>query len=1443
MSLEENIDVFVLPLDTEESPMYISCFGNGNDTKQKINNYGQFINNIPSDNENITDFHPQWVKMTNDKIEIDQDMARITDFEMSLAKFHRHFRIVIPFTFLQSGALTMGQLQTTHPFVPPVFKLKNAIDYLISSEGITECWAGERKGDPVLNPEPRVANGKPIPLRPEDKIHQHTRVALIAPSTPNDDEMRGYFCYGQSGGDDNVSEEPPVEVNPSDLMMRLVENNETIASVPRVRVYYEIIPQNDPTFETKNPIPIPNSQLFDKTSEISAIVFHYVILDPRLDLMKGLLRIHEKAVEFKEKQFDSIDNLDKMKGKIPEAEPNRYSISAAEYVSAIAIMTDRIGEMDDPDFIEPLTEKIFRSSHEGGKLDISEQLDISKGIHFAKYARVSPMRTNSNGEIVPLDDHIQLCYESKTLIIEKRDNRSLLGRALELAEEVEFGEIGDSLDVETRLREDRSEILIGKVYCFPIPTRVSSIPPGLVHPVIFSNCLLPHLGNTARNKKKLLVYDIPVDEKLKTSMFEYGTLMLPKLEIGCKVQLMNHIREKRDTWRRMDRKSKPAALFLVDILRMKHGAINLSSTIDCAIKENQSTPVEIAREIRDNLQADLMSDEPNAPVPMIKMAEYIKEQQKKNPNWSLFCNVYKDLSFKDYDGLTCCSNYIANMFHLLDIVYAVRQAHKLFILIMVLAGLVMKLNFKDQFYLLMMGDPDSGKSWVAKLFFTLFCIFGTHTENNSESAQVVNNINRKMVGVIKFKDDGDSNITTGPKEINANNSVKSVLSSGKTSRAVVDMDKPQGERVSDQQVDNRGEVICCKNGSKEDMPPSILTRVLIMYVRLFKRLLNTSQSEQRRDNQTTIGGDPLPIYREKLQNHGKNFQLFQSLIWYFIRGGGILYSERENEKKASRDAFERFVAAVSALLKQNIKLSMRMQSGQLFPLMEGFMILRIWSHINSGTIQDPKSHLRPGAPFNFEFIQELSERGLLLPIQEDLMMAISYMDPIFSHEIVKEIVQYIKTNIEIGTGAVNETDKARLSFTNVKNWLNYERIFFQERSVITGVYETNFNWIDLGAICDLQNTAIDEATIVENLAMNIKTRIGDEVFSVNDLQQAIFDMLSEREEEKFESEFYCKQIDQTTNVHRIVMKMNTDGSPMMLCSSIMKCVMQVPRELQQSGKKARHLLIRSDYIKKYVISSTDTLLRCVSNPDFVGSTTEHAMNYAFSYVNGPSGKVALPGMTLDRPLHNNGLKSNPQIMKVIEMRNDLPKEFFNPVRLSNKLQVGPKNYYEGRNPDNTEKDEIFYKYSTFRYLQSLKASLQSYGFIKNDGIVLRKPIELEKAFTMKYVTSEWYKLYSPCGLENTFNNNRKSRLSLKGGTIAPDYIQSMIEFELDSAGIKAGNLHNPKMEPIYADLEDRESVMSVENDTQMDDDYVEVEEEEGDDYDDDYLIKRQRNKY
>jgi hypothetical protein len=80
---------------------------------------------------------------------------------------------------------------------------------------------------------------------------------------------------------------------------------------------------------------------------------------------------------------------------------------------------------------------------------------------------------------------------------------------------------------------------------------------------------------------------------------------------------------------------------------------------------------------------------------------------------------------------------------------------------------------------------------------------------------------------------------------------------------------------------------------------------------------------------------------------------------------------------------------------------------------------------------------------------------------------------------------------------------------------------------------------------------------------------------------------------------------------------------------------------------------------------------------------------------------------------------------------------------------------------------------------------------------------------MKYVTSEWYKLYSPTGLENTFNKSRNGRLSAKGGSSAPDYIESMIRFELDSAGINAKNIHKPIMDPIYADAGDVETNKDV----------------------------------
>lgn len=1438
MSLEENLEVFVLPLDTLESPAYISCFGNGGNVQLNEENHGHLINNIPGMIESLNGyeneiFHPCWANYENEKLTIDKDMAQISDFEMSLVKYHRHIRIVIPSTFLQSGALTMGQVQTSHPFVPPVFKLKNAIDYLISPEGIAECWGGERKGDPI--PDEKVSavddgeggRKKKTARRPEDKFEQHDRVALIPKGAAENGELQYYFNYGKAGEDEtDFSTPPPVEVNIHDLMMRLVENEETIVAVPRVRVYYEVIPQNDPGFKTDNPIQIPASQLFDRASEFAAVVFHYVFLDPRLDPMKGLLRIWKKSLGYTDQQREYIDQKDKMRGKLAEAEAHRYCISPSEYVDAVSIMAGSYGKLTEPDFKEPLAEKIFRSELENGKIDITVILHISNKVPFTDYARVqSRKRTHDGNGAKTMDAHPQLVTPMVEIEIETKINQSILIRSLNQAEELEMSD----LQQQDENADDRIEVSKHLIYCFPVPTRVVYIPPNLVHPVIFNNCLLPHLSNSPRNKKKLLVYTIPDDRLHKDSMFNFGTLMLPKLEIGCKSQLTNHIREKRGFWQRMDRKSKSTPLFLMDILRMKHGAVSLDADIDCAIKPNQSTPIEVAREISENLQNDLMSDEPNAPVPMVKMAEYIKLKKKEDPNWSMFCNVYKDLHFKDFEGLTCCSSYLANIYHILDIAYAVKQSHKLFVLIMVVCSLTMKFNFKDQFYLLFMGDPDSGKSWAAKLFFTLFSIPGTYTDNNNESAQVVNNINRKMVGMVKFKDDGDSNITTGPNENNANNSIKSAISSGKTSRAVVNMDKPQGERVDDQAIDSRLTTVCCKNGSKEDMPPSILTRVLIMYVRLFKRLLNTAQSEQRRDNLPSIGGDALPIYREKFQTLiGKNFQLFQGLVWYFIRGGGILYSSRENEKKASRDAFERFVNAVTALLKQNIRLSMRMQAGQLFPLMEGFMILRVWAHINSGSIKDPTSHLRPGAPFNFEFLQELSDRGLLLPIQEDLMMAISYLDPIFSHEIIKEIVIYIKTNIENGTGAITEADKKRLSFTDFKNWTNYERIFFQEQSVVTGAYETNFDWIDLGKICDLQNMAMDENTIIENLAMNIKTRMGEEIFSINDLQQAILNMLSEREEDKIDHESYCKVIDQTTNVHAIKFKIDGTGFPVMFCSSIMKSVMQVPKELQAKGIRSRHLLIRSEYIRNYISSSGNSQdVTSVSNPDFVGSTAEHAMHYAFSYKNGPTGKVVLPGMTFDRPLRSTKYKSNPQIMKVIEMRNDREEDFFKIVNLTDNLQVGPKNFYGGsRKKNEDKKDEIYYNYETFRYLQSLSSSIKNYGLITEDGTVIRDPIDLVKMFNQKFIHSKLYKIYSPAGLEKTFEENRQKRLFKKGGSSAPDYVQSMIQFELDSAGCKFGKYgKQTEMEPIYADFEeDRESIITTDEEMDVDEEDQNFEE-------------------
>lgn len=1383
--------VYALPTQLKNSPVYCSSIPGKFISREpdNIKQNGGRLNQIAT--PEILSLIDEFPGDVANKVHlIDSiNIARRADGVLELDSLHpvlrrifgnsRHFVIPFPGSFLNVNANCRGDIDETNSFARQTKHLANTVEFLLSAKGIKFAWAGILPGEELpKNLRPKLKEGEKPPKKYEAKKPIPRCVV---------DELQDLMVQNDAE-DENGAKPTGIVVVPEAQTMSVnylgPSNFVETVEIPRFLMHWEFVP----LFNMVNiHIPeklrkvFPDHLLLDSETPLGYLLCHVDILDPHLDLMIGMKRLYARRL-LKEEKGMSNQCLDALAAK--------YSIEPRAYVTTMAMLMSNESIASEMAYEAPNI-SIFRNSE---PLNICNILGVKPLIEDGKVLGPNNWRN---------------------------------GFSMKEFEKEKFRDVSDPGIPE---EENRLQLQYHKhyyrtyddlwFYCFPSPNRVIRIDAAQVYPTILNKCIIPFYNKSTKRKINL---DIQFTPSVTDIQFPWN-VTCPDMEFRSSVMLEEQLRQlvNEDSYVEKKEDAQPTT-YAVDSLR-EHlpGGDLFSESFTASIKENEIPPIVTAKMISEFLIRDIERN-PHCPAPIAKIFEYMKMERKRDTKFSLFHDLFdkNGLDFKYYDDLSIASTYCANTNDFIDWYYAMYQSHRHFMLLDKVIMTGSRLRFKDQLYVTVMGESNNGKSFTKDTALKL-AIPGSLREQDSETKKVKES-GVSFAGFVMIKDDmgaANSDMYDGEgDEAKADAVFKSALSMGYSKRDKYDKDTGQVLYIF---TDLRRSVWGNSN-AETGIAASILSRTLLIHVSKCDRFLSMAQLDMRIQQTDSM---VVNNKREIFTAHYRNKQIFCTLVFYFARGGGIQYDYTKEGRAVVSHMLKRFkdIFSKNILKRSGIPITSRMEQGQIYPIAEGIMLERVFATICSGVWKDKTKHLYPGAPFSYEMLEEMNQLGILLPIEEDVLRAVSYYEDIASQEVTQEIVNFLRykfaqkkarrgilglNNMDFllvrdiavnqhhftipGASTINERGWER-------HWGEHQDIFFS-RHMGGEIYVTDFNWIDLVKLCDLPNNLTSQSYLVDQFAEAVINYNPNKVY----LDKNVV---------RFHLEHMLVNEDGTNEFNEIVTRtvMSYGAVPELRDtkqkSPILGMEMQVNSEgKDRSSTKTKTLTVRTLWLRaqlkeagavhKTVCYPYPNEDGEVSGTNFLGSTCEAAIQLAASHEHAFEQTILLDGMRFHRCAPHDGetreIKDMPHIMKQVRII-DTTKEVDNDnyrKYIANKFQrLNVEPGLVVRFDEKTGQGEVFAKseenqfiekewdyFSTKVYLQRILDRMRAYGHYSADGKILRDDDQIKEEFMSMVMNERIYQNFSPVGAELLFKAQRAA-VEKESGVQLKDYQSSKIEAEI-----------------------------------------------------------------
>ena len=1279
----------------------------------------------------------------------------------------RHFMIPFPGTFLESTALTRGTIQKNNPYAVLVLKLLETVEFLLSSDGVRFCWVGHLEGETLPEADwVRRVNGKmeELEVRPGDKLAKKNIMQLYSAG----DAVTTFFD-GLLLGDE------PLIADDTDSIQMLIKTRTDPAggddthellgpTIAKSELWWDIIPlvEADFGFDAETRVLFREEQMFDKQSDIGCINMHFKINDPRIDLRSGFRRLWQQAqLCRKNNKVEAVRDLKDIGLKPGEANALRYAISPRNFIEALSVITCSPELSKRPDLEEP---GVHIWDHGPRSFDICSMLAVvpqlngeppiwNTTFNYPAYATGSPdgkvedlFRTRNQGR---LDEfHAYFMYASET----------------------EYQPVQET----------------HRVFVFPVPSRVVKIPSGRIHPVILSNCLLPCFTTGSKHVRNVpnKEYGAGFDKKLQR-------LMVPEVtEIGL-MELAGGLDQLRlNNWRTHE--NPAAASFIVDQIRLeKFDATFMQTDIKYTMVPGKPTPLQLTEVVLQTLSNDLESENPCMPSAQRAIYNWVKQNRRKDEDFTLFPDVYnEDIGFEFYEKLSVASNFKANLFKILDELYSVHQNHKYVLHVCTLLFLSTRMQFGDKLFTLFTGPPEVSKSYIFKLICDYFAIPGTMEEVGSQSKQTVNSGSQDP-GMMTFHDDmsgsTSSIFTMTLKETDSDAAQKKMLSTSCSMRKVVSTEK--GER-KEQSIftDGRGSEAGNTNNTKRDMLDSFQSRIMVFECNRIARGVEINQLDLKKA--AIYPGQKAHKARAKFEFMLKAQQSFVCLVLQAIRAGALAFDIEKNEEFA-KNVHGRFKDSLKAHLgADNVTLSLRMENGQLIPIMMGKMLERLYAACVSGVF-GANSPLSIGAKFNFsEMITELAQTSVLQFDVSDYIEAISYFNASLSQETTHVIIKAIRDKIKSKTSTGGQVSSAIVFGETPMNgergnighqpfannhlakdaWLSHPEIFFNEYQP-NNRHQRNFNWVDLGSLLGISGLTA--------LGMPSRQLLRSLSSALQDVIGASFDFNLILHELGHWEEALTQQVVITETT-----PFNAQAPMLQEGVQFDYNVLKFHYQMHDSGRSATwHILLNAKWLHEKAgnLRPGKTALVSPACKKFLASAVEIALQY-LPFKCAQECTYLLPGMTFDRPASSKNFPM-PHIAKTLKMFDPTKNQPF--MRSLNKKKLKPY-LFIAINPDDGKRlgysggaelgiPAMYDYYSTFMHIQIVKSRIENMGvFDPARRCYVREKAELNQVFR-GWLRDEQYR-YCPAGIEILFNAIREAH-SVRNQRTLRDYVSCMVEAE------------------------------------------------------------------
>lgn len=1355
---------FVLDIDHRHSPVYVAGLNEPNpgsvmEAPKTFAIPGMYQKNAP--------FHCESFRFIERGAEENKVLIVPAELESQaeVSALGRHFMIPFPGTFLESTSLTRAGIQKTNPYAVKVLKFLETLEFLFSSEGIRLCWIGTLQGQKLPESEwVRRENsaGVELPIKECDKVAASHKTKLYTRDT---DGRVAHFFTGLIEQDD-----PRLDVDPDSIQMRIqpVSEGEAII-VDKVQLWWDFVPLVEPDFgfdqETRDSF--NESLMFDKDSDIGCINMHFKINDPRIDPRSGFKNLWEQALMCRKKnKVEASKELEDMALTPEEYNALRYAISPRSFIEAISIITSSPKLAQRSDLEDPGV-SIWGAGP--GSFDICSILAVipptpdKEAIWNTTFSYPAYATGSNNG-------HVEDIFKER-----------LQGRVSEFI--LPFIYESDDPDV-TDISENQW------IFCFPVPARVCRIPSSRIHPMILSNCLIPCFTTSARHVRHLphKEYDPAFDKKLQRVMIpEVTDIGLMELAGGVDALRMKN-------WRAVREPTQTS--FLVDQIRLeKFGATPMQHHVKYLMQPGKATPYQLIQAALERLANDFESENPCAPSAQRAIFNWTKVQRKTNENFSLFPDVYNDeMGFEFFNDLSVASNFKANILNLLDNLYCVYQNHRYVLHVCTLLFLSTKMMFGDKLFTLFTGPPEVSKSFIFSLVYNCFAIPGTMREEGSQTTQSVNS-GASDPGMMIYHDDMSAStspiFTATHKESDADAAMKAAMSNSCTWRVSVFVDKGIRRRELIF-TDHRGTEAGNTNSSKYNMVPSFLSRTMIQECGKSARGMEPSQLDLKKG--AYYNSSTADQVASKFQLMMKSQQAFICIILQAIRAGALPFDNEKNEEFA-KNIHNRFKDSLKSILgSESVTLSLRMENGQLIPIMMGKMLERIYAACVSGVFNsDEGSFLSVGAKFDFKgMLNEINSRTLLQFDVSDYIEAISFFNGSLSQETTQVLVKAIRKKIRTKTsansrpnsgivfgetpmnGVVDESQPFHSAHLPVHSWLNHSSIFFNECQQ-NNCYAINYNWIDLSELFGLNaltGSFLQPRQILRTLAGALQDVIG-----------ASFDFMLVMQELGHWQEGLTNQkvVTEVSRLNQQVPILQESEIDYEVDQNIMKLQYQVPA----NGRAASwHILLSSKWLEEKAkrIRTGGAVPPSPASNKFSSSVVELALQcLPFSHCY--KSTYLLPGMTFDRPAMP-GNFAMPHIAKTLrmcdatkdgEVMKEIAKRGMKPLLFValNKADGKRLGYTGG---GHLAIPRSYDYYSTCLHFLIVRDKFKNLGVYDESSQTFVREEELTSNLYVKWMQSDKYTKCCPAGIETIFDNIRNEHCK-RINTAPRDYVDSMIQTE------------------------------------------------------------------